>query len=163
MCACQGTEQGDVQRDVTANPNKRLITVRTVNYPEGNPGERLIIRKGFGGTDNRLVPFETLALRDTTSGCQSSDRYMQQCYGTGGATQHVPTILSEISSLSPGKGLQHKRSCHATVPLRYQITELRSLKFGLCLEITQHFSAQTGVLYLLDVGAIGLDLSGTSQ
>jgi hypothetical protein len=54
MCACQGTEQGDVQRDVTANPDERLITVRTVNYPEWNPGERLIIRKGFWGTDNRL-------------------------------------------------------------------------------------------------------------
>jgi hypothetical protein len=35
MCACQGTAQGDVQRDVTANPFERLITVRTVNYPEG--------------------------------------------------------------------------------------------------------------------------------
>jgi hypothetical protein len=54
MCACQGTAQGDVQRDVTANPVERLITFRTVNYPEWNPGERLIIRKGFWGTDNVL-------------------------------------------------------------------------------------------------------------
>jgi hypothetical protein len=41
MCACQGTEQGDVQRDVTANPNTALqraptrrLTVNPVNYPE---------------------------------------------------------------------------------------------------------------------------------
>jgi hypothetical protein len=36
-------------------PFERLITVRTVNYPEWNPGERLIIRKGFWGTDNVLA------------------------------------------------------------------------------------------------------------
>jgi hypothetical protein len=47
MCLYQGTEQGDAQRGVTANP--RRLTVNAVNYPEWNPGERLIIWNGFGG------------------------------------------------------------------------------------------------------------------
>jgi hypothetical protein len=51
MCAYQGTEQGDVQRGITANfksrtalQGARRLTVNPVNHPEWNPGEWLIIR-----------------------------------------------------------------------------------------------------------------------
>jgi hypothetical protein len=68
MCACQWTEQGDVQRDVTANPKYSIepawrLTVNPVNYPEWNPGERLI---------NTCLPC-------TRAGCKRSRTEPLQC------------------------------------------------------------------------------------
>ena len=45
MCACQGTAQGDVQRDVTANPQRgwRLLSVlRQHVHPASQPAESLL-------------------------------------------------------------------------------------------------------------------------
>ena len=64
-------------------PYERLITVRTVNYPEWNPGERLIIRKGFWGTDNVLASSTPRALSCTSP---------ESCYSL--AHVHITTTRS---------------------------------------------------------------------